>query len=100
VGVDLWHYQTADGRNILKAAEFMAPFADPDQPWPYQQIQKPNRNDLGELLLQVAVEFPDSKIRDALKFFRPEDFSSNADQLYLKMARLPEVKQGLLSRQE
>jgi hypothetical protein len=100
VGVDLWHYQTADGRSILKAAEFMAPFADPSQTWPYQQIQKPNRNDLGELLLQVAVEFPDGKIRDALKFFQPEDFSSNAGQLYLKMARLPEAKQGLLSRQQ
>lgn len=49
VGVDLWHYQTADGRSLLKAAEFMAQYADPKREWPYQQIHNPNRDDLGEL---------------------------------------------------
>jgi hypothetical protein len=88
-GVDLWRYQTADGRSILKAAEFMAQFADPGRAWPYQQIQKPDRDELGELLLRVAAEFPESKIEDALKFFRPEDFSASPEQLYLKTARLP-----------
>jgi hypothetical protein len=92
VGVDLWHYQTTDGRSILKAAEFMAQFADPGRTWPYQQIQKPNRHELGELLLRVAAEFPESRIKDALKFFRPEDFSGSAERLYLKMARLPAAK--------
>jgi hypothetical protein len=89
VGVDLWHYQTADGRSILKAAEFMAQFADPDRAWPYRQIRKPDRNELGGLLLRVAAEFPESKIRNAIKFFRPEDFSGNAERLYLEMTRLP-----------
>jgi hypothetical protein len=91
-GVDLWHYQTADGRSILKAAEFMAQFADPGRAWPYQQIQNPNRNELGELLLCAAAEFPDTKIKDAIKYFRPEDFSGSAERLYLKMARLPVAK--------
>jgi hypothetical protein len=88
-GVDLWHYQAADGRSILRAAEFMAQFADPTRAWPYQQIQKPNRNELGQLLLRAAAEFPGGKINDALKFFQPEDFSSNYECLYLKMLRLP-----------
>jgi len=88
VGVDLWHYQTADGRSILKAAEFMAPFADPNRAWPYQQIQRPNRRELGGLLLRVAAEFPESKVKDSLEFFRPEDFANSPEQLYLKMARL------------
>jgi Alginate lyase len=91
-GVDLWHYQITDGRSILKAAEFMAQFADPGRAWPYQQIQKPNRNELGELLLRVAAEFPESKIKDALKFFRPEDFAGSAERLYLKMERLTAAK--------
>jgi hypothetical protein len=87
-GVDLWHYQTADGRSILKAAEFMAPYADPGRTWPYQQIKRPNRRELGQLLLRAAAEFPDSNIKDALKFFRPGDFSDDTGRLYLKMARL------------
>jgi len=85
-GVDLWHYQTANGRSILKAAEFMATFADPDRAWPYRQIQRPNRNDLGELLLRVAAEFPDSNIKDSLKFFPPEDLVQTPGRLYLKTA--------------
>jgi hypothetical protein len=91
-GVDLWHYHSHDGRCILKAAEFMAQFADPARPWPYQQIQKPNRRELEEMLLLAAAEFPDSKIKGSLKFFQAEDFGSAAERLYLKMARLPEDK--------
>jgi hypothetical protein len=91
-GVDLWHYQTNDGRSILKAAEFMAQFADPGRTWPYQQIQKPNRHELGELLLRVAAEFPDSKIKDALKFFPLEDFAGSVERLSLKMVQPPAVK--------
>jgi hypothetical protein len=89
VGVDLWHYQTADGRSILKAVEFMAPFADPARAWPYQQIQRPNRRELGELILLASAEFPDNKITDSLRYFRPADFDDNAERLYLKMAQFP-----------
>jgi hypothetical protein len=89
-GVDLWHYQIDDGRSILKAAEFMAQFADPNHTWPYQQIQKPDRHELGELLLRVAAQFPENKpVKDGLKFFPAEDFADSPEQLYLKMARLP-----------
>jgi Alginate lyase len=91
-GVDLWHYRTSDGRSILKAAEYLAQFADPDRTWPYQQIQKPNRHELGELLLRAAAEFPESKIKDALNLFRPEDFSSSSEPLYLKMVQPPPAK--------
>jgi Alginate lyase len=96
-GVDLWHYQTGDGRCLLKAVEFLAPFADPARAWPYQQIQKPNRRELGELILLTAAQFPDSKIKDSLKFFRHEDYDDDAERLYLKMCRWPaatEVTQG------
>jgi hypothetical protein len=85
-GVDLWHYQTADGRSLLQAAEFMAQFADPQRGWPYPQIHDPNRNELGGLLLRVAAEFPGSKIKDALKFCPPGDFAASPERLYLKMA--------------
>jgi hypothetical protein len=91
-GVELWQYQTTDGRSILKAAQFLAQFADPARVWPYQQIQRPNRSELGELLLRVAAEFSDSKIKDALKLFRPDDFPESPERLYLRMVQLPEVR--------
>jgi hypothetical protein len=84
--VDLWHYQTTDGRSIQKAADFMAPYADSHNKWPYQQIHKENRGDLHELLLRAAVEFPnDLAITDSLKFFKPDN--SNPMNLYLKLAK-------------
>jgi hypothetical protein len=93
VGVDLWHYQTADGRSILKATEFMAQYADPKSKWPFQQIHAANCNDLGELLLRAAAEYSESKpVHDALKFFRPDNFADNPARLYLKTAQLPDIK--------
>ena len=86
VGVDLWHYQTADGRSLLQALEFMAPFADPQRPWPYPQIHPANRSELGEVLRRAAVEFPDSRsIAAGRKFSHPQ--ADSPARLYLRFVR-------------
>jgi hypothetical protein len=38
VGVDLWAYQGPGGRGLRTALDFVAPYADPQKPWPGQQI--------------------------------------------------------------
>jgi hypothetical protein len=50
------------------------------------------RNGLGKLLLRAAAEFPESKIKDALKFYKAEDFAASPARLRLKMAQLPAAK--------
>lgn len=88
VGVDLWHYQTADGRSLLKAIEFVAPYADPGRKWPYQQIHPANLNDLDDVLRRAAVEYPDSRaIADGLKF--SNGGGDHTSRLYL---RYPQTK--------
>jgi hypothetical protein len=38
VGVDLWNYETTDGRSIRKAEAFLAPYTSGKRKWPYSQL--------------------------------------------------------------
>jgi hypothetical protein len=58
LGVDLWHYQTADGRSIRKALDFLAPYALGQKKWSYQQIGGWPPQMLYPLLRQATVKFP------------------------------------------
>ena len=39
VGVDLWNFQTRDGRSIRKALDFLTPVALSEKKWDYQEIE-------------------------------------------------------------
>jgi len=70
VGVDLWHYETPDGRSIRKAIDFLLPYMDEKRPWPYQQIvplSEDERRWWKGLLRQVAEAYHDPKYDEAIK---------------------------------
>jgi len=53
-GVDLWNFQTADGRSIRRALDYVLPFADGDKKWEQQQITEFKAQEIAPLLLQAA----------------------------------------------
>jgi hypothetical protein len=59
-GLDLWRYESADGRSIRKALDFLVPFAGGKE-WPYPQITPWSPGDLAPLLRQAAIHYEDPR---------------------------------------
>jgi hypothetical protein len=54
--VDLWHYETAHGRGIRKALDWLIPYSTGAKEWPYQQIG-PLRGGSLTLLRRAALAY-------------------------------------------
>jgi hypothetical protein len=63
VGVDLWNYQTKDGRGIRRALEYLYPFGVGDQKWTYQQIGGFDGKSLFPLMRRAAGQYRDDKFK-------------------------------------
>jgi hypothetical protein len=61
--IDLWHYETADGRSIKKAIDYLIPFVIEGKPWEYKQINPYKKQDFYRLLLVAADKFKDENYR-------------------------------------
>ena len=62
VDVDLWNYQTKDGRGIRRALDYLSPFATGDQKWPYQQLDGFEGKSLFPLMRRAAGHYRDEKL--------------------------------------
>jgi hypothetical protein len=56
-GIDLWSFQTSDGRSIRRALDFLAVYATGDKKWQDQQITEFRPQELTPLLLEAAIKF-------------------------------------------
>jgi hypothetical protein len=81
-GIDLWNYQTRDGRSIRKALEFLIPYADPNNKWPGEQIQKIDATDFYPLLKQAQVKFKGFDASSVLSKLPKEDILQRIDVLF------------------
>ena len=63
VGVDLWNYQTKDGRSIRRALEYLYPFAIGEQKWTYQQLGEWPPQSLFPLLRRASAHFKDDRFK-------------------------------------
>jgi hypothetical protein len=65
VGVDLWSYQTKDGRGIRGALEYLYPYAIEDRKWTYQQIGGFEAKTFFPLMRRAAVHYQGEKFKAA-----------------------------------
>ena len=66
IGIDLWSYQTNDGRSIRKAFEYLVPFADGKKKWEYKQIEPLVGERLYSLIRKARPKYKDEKFAAAL----------------------------------
>jgi hypothetical protein len=91
LGIDLWHFQTSDGRSIRKALDFMTPYLDAAHKWPYQQITEPDRGSLALLLLRAAPNYPDARYETMLTNIQPGNLAASEERLEFKLGTFPGV---------
>jgi hypothetical protein len=64
-GVDLWHFETADGRSIRKSALYLVPFAFGEKKWDAEQIGGFNGQALYPVLRRAAPHYDDPEFQRA-----------------------------------
>ena len=73
VGVDLWHFKTADGRSIRGAIDYLLPYAIAGKKWDYEQIGGFKASDLEHSLERAAAAYHDPAYAAAAKKIRDSD---------------------------
>lgn len=65
IGVDWWGYRGAGGRSLREALAFLAPYADPNRPWPQPEVSATDRRRVLPLLAAYLKRRDDAVLRAA-----------------------------------
>lgn len=90
VGVDLWDFQTADGRSIHRALDFLLPYAIGDRKWSYQQINEFNPQELTPLLLKAAAKYHEHAYAKAAEKIGSSESNLDGALLFAASQQKPE----------
>jgi hypothetical protein len=82
LGIDLWRYETSDGRSIRKALDCLVAFATSEREWPTGRSGEPSLQSLGPLIRNAAAKFQDSRYTELLSKLRPVEPSDRANLLH------------------
>ncbi len=83
-GVDLWHFQTSDGRSLRAALDFLAPYIDASKKWPYPQlhgITLEDRLELAALLRRAALVYREPRYEALLKVLPSKELGASRMQI-------------------
>lgn len=80
-GVDLWHYETADGGSIRKALDCLVAFAAGEREWLPGRSGEPSLQSLANPLRLAARKYSDPKYKELVSKLRPVEPSDRANLL-------------------
>jgi len=80
VGVDLWSYQTKDGRGIRRAIEYLVPFAM-GKKWQYQQLGEWQPQALFPVMRRAATRYTDAEYQALMSKVPPLDHQDRGSLL-------------------
>jgi hypothetical protein len=80
-GIDLWHYETSDGRSIRKALDCLVAFANDEREWLPGRSGKPSMQSLALPLRVAAIKYSDSIYKKSLSNLAPAAPSDRANLL-------------------
>jgi len=84
VGVDIWNYQTKDGKSIKNALDWLLPYALGEKDWTYQQIHPYKRGELFPIVLQASNHYKEKKYADAVEQLKAEKDDYYAEIMFGK----------------
>ncbi len=67
VGVDLWNFETGDGRSIRQALEWLIPYATGEKEWTHAQIGRFDKGRLTPLLRRAAIAYREPRFEQAAR---------------------------------
>jgi len=56
-GIDLWHFETRDGRSIRRAIDFLMPYVTAPRRWPHEQISPLDQADFATILWRAGIVY-------------------------------------------
>lgn len=71
VGVDLWSFQTKDGRSIRKALDYLTPYVTGEKKWPYKQIDEYKSDAIVPVYLEAAVKYKNPEYEKIARQLHP-----------------------------
>jgi hypothetical protein len=80
-GVDLWQFETADGRSIRKALDCLVAFAKGEREWPPGRSGEPSLQSLANPVRLAAMKYSDPKCKELLSKLKPVEPSDRANLL-------------------
>jgi hypothetical protein len=81
VNIDLWKYETTDGKNLQKAVDWLIPYLKKEKKWSHKQIKKMTYEDTVDILKLAAIAYKKPEYKSLAKMADTKIYNSEIYQL-------------------